>query len=176
MSERYWWDAPWTLISTGRALRFLPQSLWDFSSAEAVNRWSLYALYVGVAGYLILGTTGGFLYAAAIWAGLYLWNVNRRPTPAVPSGVKAGSMAHDPTRPPPKASEVVPTRNVATYAERLETGLTARGAEVPARVPLVASKQRKVFARQMPMTGDEVPYKQIYEQDRGAAWRPRPVG
>jgi hypothetical protein len=183
MSEVYWWQSPWTLIANRRYIDFFPELKFDFSSPETINRWTVYSVYTALALYLFTGSLTGLVYSGGVIGALYLWNSQRTAVTAPSSTAAAGAKLNDPTVPPIAAIEPnvanglipadEPSRNILSYDERLAQGLFSRSGELPARVPIVASKQRKAFARQTAMTGDQVPYAKLYELDRGMPWRPR---
>lgn len=160
--EGFWWSDPWFWLKNERVLRVYPSSL-RLNDAEAVNRISLLLAYILGGAWLLTSDTAWLVYLTAglvlIYAG---HSYGRRVAVAGPAARRA----------PPGG----PSRNVRPYRARLAAGLLSHRGEFEPRHPIEASKQRKAFARVMPMTGDEVPFPRMYENGGGRWNRLRPVG
>lgn len=172
LNEGFWWNDPWFFLKNERLLRVFPTSI-RFRDPESVNRASLLLVYVFVGAWLVTGATSWLIYLVASLMLMYWYTTSRDWFAArIKQRGRCVLPANGSQRPPLSG----PTRNLRPYEQRLADSLLNRPGEIEPRMPIEASKQRKAFARQMPLTGDEVPFKQIYETGGGRWNRLRPVG
>jgi hypothetical protein len=161
--EGFWWSDPWFFLKNERALRVFPTSI-RLRDPESVNRVSLLLAYVLSGAWFVTGDVSWLVYLLGSLVLIYWYTTSRE------------WFSARCRRGPASMPLSGPSRNVRPYQQRLADSLLNRPGEIEPRMPIEASKQRKAFARQMPLTGDEVPFSQIYETGGGRWNRLRPVG